>query len=349
MGRNAILLVTGLAVMFGIFTVGMNKSFENLSRSEVGYYNYTCARNIARTAIHRTLREYDKGTSVIPTSGSFDGGTYTISVLASGANGDTLSITSVGTYPENSSDPLKVDYTMKVKLLRTTKPFPVSKSAIGIRAKPVTYSIAGSPQVDGRNYDATGETLVGSGDLPGVTTMTPTDSAQVKNAGGTTISGAPPVKTDTTVVDPKDFIGEYKANADYRYDAAGTYSGATWGTAANPVITYCNAGDDPAFSIKFTGGVKGYGILVVRGDIQFNGNLEFYGLVIVDGFNTTVDFGAAGTPKIVGGIIVAGNAGATVTLKGTGSNAKVHYSEAALMQAKNIGKLRYYSIMDWYE
>ncbi|RPI04702.1 MAG: hypothetical protein EHM64_09095 [Ignavibacteriae bacterium] len=349
MGRSAILLVSGLALMFGVFTISMNKSFESLSSSEVGYYNYSYARNIARTAIHRTLREYDKATPTIPTTGTFDGGAYTIGISVSGATGDTMLITSVGTYPDNSSEELKSHYTMHVKLLRTTKPFPSSKSAIGIRAVPVTYNISGSPQVDGRNYDATGTTLVGSGDLPGVTTMNPVDSAQVANAGGANIIGSPAVKVDTSVVDPKDFIDEYKANADYKYPSSGTFSGATWGSPTSPVITYCNAGDNPDFSIKFTGGVVGYGILVVRGDVQFNGNLEFYGLVIVDGFNTTVTFGASGTPKIVGGVIVAGNAGAKVTLKGTGSNAKIRYSSEALARARNIGKLRYYSIMDWYE
>jgi hypothetical protein len=102
-------------------------------------------------------------------------------------------------------------------------------------------------------------------------------------------------------------------------------------------------------SASSSGDVLGYGILVVRGNVQFNGNFCFYGLVIIDGFNTMVQFGAAGTPQIVGGVIVAGNAGASVTLKGTGSNAKVKYSASALDQARKIGKLRYYSIIEWYE
>jgi hypothetical protein len=349
MGRSAILLVTGLAIMFGVFAVNMNKSFETLSSSGVGYYNYSSARNIARIAIHSTLREYDKGTSPIPTSGSFNGGTYALSILTSGATGDTLSITSVGTYPANVNDPLKSDYLMRVKLLRSTKPFPESKSSIGILAQPVTYNLSGGAEVDGRNYDATGTTLVGSGDLPGITTMNSTDSAQVATAGGTNIKGTPPVCVNTTIVDPKQYIDEYKANADHSYPASGTYSGATWGSASSPVITYCNAGDDPNFNIKFSGNVEGYGILVIRGNVQFTGNFNFHGLVIVDGFNTTVEFTAAGTPQIVGGIIVAGNAGANVTLKGSGNKAKVKYSSEALTQAKNIGKLRYYSILDWYE
>jgi hypothetical protein len=207
----------------------------------------------------------------------------------------------------------------------------------------------GHPEVNGNNYKLDGTTLAGSGNLPGVTTMTATDSATVASTGGTDVKGVPPVKVDTTTVDPLAFLNIYKENADFRYNAAGTYPGQTWGDTANPAIIYCNAGDDTSFSIKFTGGVQGCGVLVVRGNVQFNGNLQFKGLVIVDGFNTTVEFTAGGTPAVVGGIIVAGNADAKVRLNGTGANAKVRYSSEALAKARNIGKLRYYTILDWYE
>jgi hypothetical protein len=208
--------------------------------------------------------------------------------------------------------------------------------------------MSGKPEVDGHNYDSSGTNLIGSGDMPGVTTMVQSDSATVAKAGST-IYGVPPVKVDISTIDPKDFLDEYKLNSDYLYNHDGVYNGVTWGSAKNPAIVYCNAGDDTSFSIKFTGNVVGYGILVVRGNVEFNGNFSFYGLVIIDGFNTTVQFGAAGTPQIVGGVVVAGNAGASVTLKGTGSKAKVRYSSIALNQARKIGKLRYYSIIEWYE
>jgi hypothetical protein len=203
--------------------------------------------------------------------------------------------------------------------------------------------------VDGHNYDSTGTNLIGSGDVTGVATMNKADSTTVKNEGGANINGVPPVKSDTTTMDPLPYLDEYEANADYLYNNPGVYSSITWGNANNPVIVYCNAGDDTSFSIKFTGNVTGYGILVVRGNVQFNGNFSFYGLVVVDGFNTIVQCGASGTPQIVGGLIIAGNAGASVTLKGTGTTGKVKYSSQALMKARNINKLRYYSIVEWYE
>jgi hypothetical protein len=338
MGRAALFLVFGLSLAFGIIGFSMRGSTNFLVAAQTGYTKYIYARNLARLAVHTTLRAYDRNLDPIPTSGIFNGGSYTVQYQESG---DTLWVATVGYYADSS-------YAMKAKLLRTTKPFPGVGAAIGIRATPVAFKIAGGAEVDGHNHDSTGTNLIGSGDKPGVTTMVESDSSTVASAGST-IKGVPPVKVDTSTIDPKGFLNEYKANSDYLYNIDGVYNSVTWGSANSPAITYCNAGDDTSFSIKFTGNVVGYGILVVRGNVQFNGNFSFYGLVIIDGFNTTVQFGAAGTPQIVGGVIVAGNAGASVTLKGTGANAKVKYSSSALEMARKIGKLRYYSIIEWYE
>ncbi len=343
MGRTALFLVLGLGMAMGFIGLQMYRADEAAIETQYAYMKYMNARNLARASVHAALRTYDKNET--PATGSptyFNNGTFQLDSLSSSEDLDTLRMVTRGTFAEST-------YVMRLRLYRSTRPFPTVNAAIGIRAAPISFSLTGHASVDGRAYDTTGTQLVGSGDKPGVTTMEPSDSSTVAAAGGTNISGAPPVKVDTTVSDPAAYLDIYKNNADYFYNTAGTYSGQSWGSSSNPVIVYCNAGDDTSFSIKFTGGVVGYGILVVRGNVQFNGNLNFYGLVIVDGFNTTVSFGASGTPGVVGGLIVAGNAGASVTLKGTGNNGKVVYSPGALARARNIGKLRYYSILDWFE
>ncbi|MBM4160335.1 MAG: hypothetical protein FJ217_04455 [Ignavibacteria bacterium] len=338
MGRASLFLVLGLSLAFGIIGFSMRRTTTSLVEAQTGYSKYLFARNLARTAIHTTLRAFDRNLTPIPEAGAFNGGSYAVQYQE---NHDTLWLKSTGMYAEST-------YTMRVKLFRTTKPFPRVGAAIGIRATPVNFLIAGHAKVDGRNYDSTGTNLVGSGDVPGVATMTSSDSTTVAKEKDE-IQGAPPIKVDTSTIDPLPFLDEYKSNADYVYNVSGVYNTVTWGTESNPVIVYCNAGDDTTFSIKFTGNVVGWGILVVRGNVQFNGNFDFKGLVVVDGFNTVVQFGAAGTPQIVGGVIIAGNAGASVALKGTGANAKVKYSADALDKARRIGKLRYYSIIEWYE
>ena len=343
MGRTALFLVLGLGMAMGFIGLQMYRADEAAIETQYAYLKYMNARNLARASVHAALRTYDKNaTPEVQVATRFNSGTFQIDSLAPSADLDTLKIVTRGTYAEST-------YVMRLKLYRSTRPFPTVGAAIGIRAKPVLFSMSGHPSVDGRAYDTTGTHLIGSGDKPGVTTMRPADSATVAAAGGTNISGNPSVATDTSVSDPKEYLDIYKNNADYVYNTPGTFSGQTWGSSSNPVIVYCNAPDDTSFAVKFSGAVTGYGILVVRGNVQFTGNLNFYGLVVVDGFNTMVSFGAAGTPGIVGGVVVAGNAGASVTLKGSGGNAKVVYSPGALARAKNIGKLRYYSILDWYE
>jgi hypothetical protein len=179
--------------------------------------------------------------------------------------------------------------------------------------------------------------------------MIKADSTTVKKAGGTNITGSTPVKVDVSTVNPLSFLNEYKLGADYTYAAGSVSTNVTWGSASAPVITYCNAGDDPTYKITFSGTVTGYGILVIRGNVQFNSNFTFNGLVIIDGFNTQVQLGESGTPQIVGGMIMAGDAGASVTFKSTSTTGKILYSSSALKTASSIAKLRYYSIMEWLE
>jgi hypothetical protein len=344
MGRTAVLLVLGLGMAMGFIGLQIFKSGEAASATQYAYLKYMNARNLARAAVHTALRTYDR--NQIPATGvatSLGGGSFELTSLVSSTDGDTLRMATRGTYAEST-------YAIRLRLFRTTRPFPTVNGAISIRAKGVNFTVKGNPTVDGHNYDTTG-TRTGSGDLPGVSTMDGTDSASVKQAFATKgiLDGTPPVDVDTTTVDPLKFLDIYRNNADFVYNTTGVFPGQTWGTPASPVIVYCNPGDDTSFAIKFTGGVTGYGILVVRGNVQFNGNLSFRGLVVVDGFNTTVTFNAGGTPAVTGGIIIAGNKDAAITLNGTGAAAKCVYSSQALRQAMNIGKLRYYTILDWYE
>jgi hypothetical protein len=343
-GRTALFLVLGLGMAMGFIGLQMYRSQEMATETQYAYLKYMNARNLARTSVHATLRAYDKGeTPPTDVSTYFNNGTFKLDSLSSSGDGDTLRIVTEGTYAEST-------YTMRLTLFRTTRPFPSVNAALSIRATPISsFTLSGHASIDGHNYDTSGTHPVGSGDLAGVTTMNSADAGTVTSGAGSYIGGDPPVKVDSSTADPKAFLDIYKNNADYTYNVSGTYSGQSWGSASKPAIVFCNAGDDTSFSIKFTGGVVGYGILVVRGNVQFNGNLNFQGLVIVDGFNTVVSFGAAGTPAIVGGIIVAGNAGASITLRGTGENAKAVYSSEALRNARNIGRLRYYTILDWYE
>ncbi len=349
MGRAAMFVVMGFGLAAGFISMNIRNATNLLTESQVGYYNYSMARNLARTGVQRSLRYIDMNPGIPnytpPTSGSFNGGTYTTSTTQSG---DTMWLNVNGVYADTS-------YLMKTKLLKSTKPFPAVKGAVSIRASPIDINMTGQAGVDGRNYDSSGTNLDSdcpdpsfTGDKPGFAVMNSTDSAEAYNASSN-IFGNPKTKIDTTTSDPSAFIDEYTSNADTTINTPGTYSGGTYGTAEFPKITVVNAGEDTNFAIKFTGGFTGYGILAINGNVQFSGGIDFKGLIVVYGKNNVVDFTSTGTPKIVGGLIVAGRA-ANVTLKGTGSvGAKIAYSCDALFKARNLSKLRYYGVLEWYE
>ncbi len=349
MGRAAMFVVMGFGLAAGFISMNIRNATNLLTESQVGYHNYSMARNLARTGIQRSLRYIDLNPTVAnytpPTSGSFNGGTYTTSTTQSA---DTMWLDVTGTYADTN-------YIMKTKLLKSTKPFPGVNGAISIRATPVDINMTGQAGVDGRNYDSSGTTLDGdcadpnfTGDKPGFAVMNSTDSAEAYNASSN-IYGNPKTKIDTSTADPDQFIDEYTDNADTTINTPGTHAGGTFGTAQFPKITVINAGEDTSFSIKFTGGFNGWGILAINGNVQFSGGIDFHGLIVVYGKNNVVDFTSTGTPKVVGGLIVAGRA-ASLTLKGTGSvGAKVAYSCDALYKARNLTKLRYYAVLEWYE
>lgn len=341
MGRAGLLLVLGLSVAFGWIGANLRGSSENLTQAQIGYYKYSFARNLARLAINRHLRYIDRG-STPPSSATFEGGSYAV---ASVSSGDTLELSTVGTYAEST-------YTAYAKLLFTPKPFPTSESAIGMVSENSQFSISGKASIDGHNWSADGTTLVGSGDLPGITVSNATDSAEIADDGSVApyIDGAIKVGVNEDAISPAEFIPEYEQSAHYTFDTPGNVAGNyTFGSSANPVIVVCNVGTaDTNFSIRFTGDIVGYGILAVNGNVKFSGGFTWYGLVMAYGENNVINFEAMGNPQIVGGVIVAGDE-VSLTLKGTGSGGKVKYSSEALDNAKRIGRLLYYSVVEWYE
>ena len=344
MGRTALILIMGLGFGFGYISSQIRSAMDLLTASQEGYYKYAMARNIARVAIHRSLRYIDRNATVAnytpPTTGSFNGCSYTASTTISA---DTMWLNVSGTYADST-------YYMRTKLLMGTKPFPTVTGAIGVRASPLDLTMTGGASVDGRNYDSTGTALdPNCPNKPGFAVMNSSDSSTVVHTS-TNIYGSQKAKVDTSTQDPGAFIDEYEANADTVINAPGVYGGQrTFGTSSNPWITVINAGEDTSFSIKFTGGTSGWGVLAINGNVWFAGGIDFHGLVVVYGRNNIVDFTSTGTPKIVGGLIVAGRA-ASLTLKGTGSSGgKVAYSCQALNKAKNLTKLRYYAVQEWYE
>src|SRR5574341_1577232 len=153
MGRAAMFVVMGFGMAFGFISINIRNATDRLTESQVGYYKYTLSRNLARTGIQRSLRYIDMNATVAnytpPTSGAFNGGTYTVQTTSLA---DTMWMNVTGTYADTS-------YVMRTKLQKLTKPFPVAKGAISVKATPLDLTMAGGASVDGHNYDSTGTSL----------------------------------------------------------------------------------------------------------------------------------------------------------------------------------------------
>lgn len=343
MGRTALLLVLGLGAAMGYIGLQMYRSGEMATATQYAYYKYMNSRNLARTSVHAALRTKDRGKALqLNTATSFNNGSFQVTDTSS--NKDTLWFGVKGTYADST-------YTMKIKLLQVTKPFPTVRAALGIRATPIdSFVVSGHPSVDGRAYNTDGTALLGSGDLPGIACMGATDTMKVhNNAGAANINGNPPIAIDPNTVDPTPFLDLYRDAAAPNIFIGPQILNTDFGTAAAPVVVYCDSGPNPDDVIQFNGGGNSYGILVIRGNLKFGGNCAWNGLVLIDGMNSEVQLSESGNPSIIGGCIVSGNAGAKVKIKGTATQGKIRYSPGSLERASHINKLTYYTILDWFE
>ncbi|MBI4417783.1 MAG: hypothetical protein HY563_03335 [Ignavibacteriales bacterium] len=341
MGRTALLLVLGLGAAFAVIGINLRNSGTAATEHQVGYHKYASARNLARTAVHARLRAIDRGESLIGrTDGSFNDGTF-YTLVDSGMTLDTIYMNAFSQFAEST-------YTMRLRLYRYSKPFPMVNSAVGIRASPVDFKLQGSAQIDGRDHDSNGN-LTGDPGLPGVAVMTTGDSTTVMNNGGSGgIVGGTKVAVDTTTADPLQFVQEYLNNYDYRYTQADSpiNQNIVWGGPDDPKIVVCYT-PDTTVSVKFNGNCEGWGILVVHGDLNLAGTFTWHGLVIAYGDQSQIRVTAStGTPKIYGGLIMSGGPNSSFQMKG---NVSMNYSSESLEMARWIKKLLAYRIMEWYE
>jgi len=339
MGRTALFVVMGLGAAFGVIGINLNRSAEQSTRVMSSYMQYTQARNLARSAVHARLRDIDRDT-VIQTgykSTAFYGGTYATTVSMPSL--DTLLMIAVGTFQDTT-------YTMKLTLKRYPKPFPSVAGAVGLVVNPVQFQANGNPHIYGNDHDTNGNDISGTGnDKPGVGVLTTADSSTVAPYAGN-IDGNPKIQVVADMENPRDYIPEYLANADYKYvQNDSPINGQTWGSVDNPVIVTCRS--NLGQSIKINGNAEGWGLLVVEGGLELAGTFKWHGLVIATGDTSVIDVSAStGTPEIIGGLIMAGAPNSKFTMKG---NANFKYSSQALEISKYIKKLMAYKIVSWYE
>ncbi|MBI5020281.1 MAG: hypothetical protein HZB59_02500 [Ignavibacteriales bacterium] len=336
MGSNSFLGVLTLLIFFGLINSSLNERNRRASDDTYGYIKITTAREIGRSSINIALKKLSDSSSITSVSGTLDGGSYIVSLTRADS---IMNITSTSRFNDST-------YRIISKLLVYPKPFPKDSAAVSLHVNSIGMKMNGTPLIDGLNYDINGENPSETGSVAGIAVLSKTDSTNLAKFGGY-INGSQDIVVNPGLPDPDAFVAEYMASAHYVLTPGGSpYSGNTsYGSPTEPKIVFID-GRDSTHPVKISGGIQGWGILVVRGFFQLTGTMDWHGLVVVSS-SSVFDFSLAkGTPRIIGSLLMGGPAGSTLEMRGT---SKILYSSEALRQSQWIGKLLAYHILDWYE
>jgi hypothetical protein len=336
MGKGLIIIVLGISVIVGFFTLRLNSnSKENLSTT-VNMFEQTQARLISNSGVEIYLEKLKADMSMNGKSfnnNSLMGGTYNISISGPDSN---VTVTSSATF-------MGVTHTSVVTAKADRLPFFPVPGAMYISANSVSsVSISGNITVDGNDHDINGNAKVGN-ILPGIAVDNPADVTKIKNAvkGSADIlglGGTPSVQAITNGIDWEQYTLDVLSNPDILINGSTGIPG-NLGTLATPKTTFVNG------SIQFNSNLEGCGILVVNGDLTINGNFTYRGLIIAyKDSKITTKFNGNG--KVYGAMIIAGT---SADLSISNGNFKCLYSQEALTHISGMLKTKRFRILTWWE
>jgi Tfp pilus assembly protein PilX len=176
--------------------------------------------------------------------------------------------------------------------------------------------------------------------LPAVVTplgSTTNGNPTINQNGNPQLQGTPAIQYNSTTQNIATMMNNLKGLADYTYTYASntTVTGMTWGTPTagaqqtDPLscseshIVYYDMGGT---QLKLSGGTKGCGILLVKGDLEINGNFAWYGPVLVTG---SIIYTGGGNKNISGALLSGGQVSADVI----GGNATILNCSQSLTNA----------------
>jgi hypothetical protein len=335
MGKGILILVVGVASLITLLIVNLNANTNRSLDNTLEMYKSTQARLISNSGIEAYLEKMRRDKTLTGTflNNILLGGRYDLYISGPDTN---LVIRSVGYYED------KV-HTSIVNAKREPVKMPGVNSALYISSNTISLNLNGNVDINGNDHHMNGTPGIKPA-VPGIGVDDATDSAfvinNVKSKITKTIQGYGGVPSVYTVPDNTDWLA---LSEDFIFSAdtiltTGTYSsGSEFGTATNPIITYCN-GD-----VDFTD-ATGYGIMIINGNINLSGNFSYYGVVIVYG-QSSIRCQTIGNNSIYGGTILVGD---DVSIESQG-NAQFYYCWEAI----NLGQLKLkssrFKILSWLE
>jgi len=279
---------------------GAEKARETLRASNAASSNMTnfSEELAARVGANGVLNGYTSSTDdvpLVPSTSLVSGYSYVVYLTndstegaanTTDANGKAV-LTSVATGPNNA----KVIVTTTVQLYTVSTINP----AVVYSKDNVTLS-GGALSINGNDAGN-----CGGGNIAPVYTK---DPATTDLHGGPHLSGSPSTPQHGTIdFDLQALVDQFKIGADYTLTA--DQSGGTYGSSSNYVTVYADAEATQADHELRLNNVTGYGILIVKGNLQLAGNLNWHGLIIVTGILTSTGGGSDG--KNIEGQVYSGS------------------------------------------
>jgi Tfp pilus assembly protein PilX len=237
-------------------------------------------------------------------------------------NNGKVIITSVATGPQNTK--AIVQTTIQLYSLSTSSP------AVVYSKDNVTLS-GSSLSINGNDSGS-----CGGGNLGTVYTK---DPATTTSNGGPGLSGNPAAPQHGAIdIDLDALVNQFKNAANYTLTA--DVSGATYGSATNYVTVYSDAIGTQADDELRLNNVTGYGILIVKGDLQMAGNLNWNGIIIVTGVLKSSGGGSAGK-NIQGQVYSGSSALGDTTISG---NIDITYNSCEVKKSVSSQPLK---VVNW--
>ena len=336
MGKGLIIIVLGISVIIGFYTMKLNSNSQQNLSTTVNMFEQTQARLISNSGVEIYLEKLKADMSMNGksyTNNSLMGGTYDVSISGPDTN---VTVTSTATF-------MGVTHTSIVTAQADRLPFFPVPGAMYIAASSVSsVSINGNITVDGNDHDINGNPKVGT-ILPGIAVDNPADVAKIKSAikGSADIigqGGKPSVYSVTNGIDWEEYAMDVVSNPDIIISSK-TSVPSNLGTLTNPKTTFVN-GD-----IQFNSNLEGCGILVVNGNLTINGNFTYRGIIIAYK-DSQIITKLNGNGKVYGAMIIAGT---SADLSISNGNFKCLYSQDALTHISGMLKTKRFKILSWWE
>jgi Tfp pilus assembly protein PilX len=266
---------------------------ENLASSDKASFSDEL-NSATRKGANGALNGYTTTTDDTPlANGTMNNVTYAAYLTNDTLNGDTylsttdtngkVLITSVATGPNNSK--------AKVEIVVTSFPPP---------STPATIYSKDNVTTNGSSMNISGNDACNAGtNLAPIFTK---DPATTNSNGSPTFTGSPPTPQHGTLdIDIQGYVDALKGAATTTLTA--DQSGGTYGSSSNYVTVYSDATLQADGELRLNN-VTGYGILLVKGDLQMAGNFDWNGLIFVTGVITTS--GGGSNAKNIQGLIFGG-------------------------------------------